>query len=214
MTQAELFSSPTLPDGLQHRSDFLSQPEESELLDRVRAIPLRAHQYQQWQAKRRIVSYGGSYDFTHQELHAAPPIPEFLYPLRERMARWAGLESADLQHAMIAEYSPNTQLGWHRDVPNFEQILGLSLLGSARMRLRPYPPKKGERSALILELAPRSAYILRGPARWAWQHAISPTKALRYSITFRTLRTQPERSVDRDTDSSRSPPRQEVNSAL
>jgi alkylated DNA repair dioxygenase AlkB len=29
-------------------------------------------------------------------------------------------------------------------------------------------------------------YLLRGPARWAWQHAIAPTEALRYSITLRT----------------------------
>ena len=37
-------------------------------------------------------------------------------------------------------------------------------------------------------LAPRSAYVLAGAARYAWQHSIPPTKALRYSITFRTLR--------------------------
>jgi len=40
----------------------------------------------------------------------------------------------------------------------------------------------------VLVLEPRSAYILRGAARWRWQHAISPTKALRYSITFRTMK--------------------------
>jgi hypothetical protein len=27
---------------------------------------------------------------------------------------------------------------------------------------------------------------LRDAARWRWQHAVSPTKELRYSITFRT----------------------------
>jgi alkylated DNA repair dioxygenase AlkB len=41
---------------------------------------------------------------------------------------------------------------------------------------------------LNLPLAARSAYILRGPARWQWQHAIAPTPGDRYSITFRTLR--------------------------
>jgi hypothetical protein len=29
--------------------------------------------------------------------------------------------------------------------------------------------------------------VFRDEARWRWQHAISPTKALRYSITFRTM---------------------------
>ena len=41
---------------------------------------------------------------------------------------------------------------------------------------------------LALELQPRSAYCMQGDARWRWQHSIAPTKALRYSITFRTLR--------------------------
>ena len=41
---------------------------------------------------------------------------------------------------------------------------------------------------LVLALEPRSAYVLRDDARWRWQHAISATKALRYSITLRTIR--------------------------
>jgi alkylated DNA repair dioxygenase AlkB len=91
--------------------------------------------------------------------------------------------------ALVTEYRPGTELGWHRDVPNFEVIVGVSLAGSCRMRLRPYPPVKGDRkSVLALELEPRSAYSLQGDARWKWQHSISPTAMLRYSITFRTPR--------------------------
>jgi len=62
------------------------------------------------------------------------------------------------------------------------------------MRFRPYPPAEGwTRAILYLDLAPRSAYIIRDAARWQWQHSISPTKELRYSITFRTLRQPPTR---------------------
>jgi alkylated DNA repair protein (DNA oxidative demethylase) len=50
----------------------------------------------------------------------------------------------------------------------------------------------GVRRVFALELEPRSAYVLAGQARSAWQHSITPTKALRYSLTFRTLRN-PER---------------------
>jgi alkylated DNA repair dioxygenase AlkB len=38
-------------------------------------------------------------------------------------------------------------------------------------------------------LEPRSGYVLAGKARTSWQHSIPPTKELRYSITFRTLRS-------------------------
>jgi alkylated DNA repair dioxygenase AlkB len=46
-----------------------------------------------------------------------------------------------------------------------------------------------------LLLEPRSAYLLAGPARWAWQHSIPPTPATRYSITFRTLREAGDRTA-------------------
>jgi alkylated DNA repair dioxygenase AlkB len=135
------------------------------------------------------VSYGGTYDFSANELRPAGPVPEFLHPLRERVAAWARVPAERFTHALVAEYRTGTQLGWHRDVPDFEMVAGVSLAGYGRMRLRRYPPQKG-RSAetLALELEPRSAYLMRGEARWGWQHCIPPTKMMRYSITFRTFR--------------------------
>jgi alkylated DNA repair dioxygenase AlkB len=121
-------------------------------------------------------------------LSEAPPIPEFLLPLRDRVARLASVAPECVQHGMVAEYQPATPLGWHRDVPDFEVIMGVSLLGHARLRLRPWPPPRNARTTLAIDLAPRSAYVLRDEARWHWQHAVSPTKELRYSVTFRTRR--------------------------
>ena len=57
------------------------------------------------------------------------------------------------------------------------------------MRFRRYVAKSDRTAALELELAPRSAYVMQSNIRWEWQHSIPPTKQLRYSITFRTLRT-------------------------
>ena len=189
MTQTDFIGRlAILPEGFVYAPEFLSRQEESTLLEVIRSLPFQEAQYRQWQAKRRVISYGGRYDFTHHALNDAPPIPNFLHALRDRIATWSGMSPDDFGHAMIVEYRPDTPLGWHRDVPNFEQIVGVSLLGHARMRLRPYPAKPGQRSTHAVELAPRSAYRMRGSARWAWQHAISPTKELRYSVTFRTLR--------------------------
>ena len=189
MTQPQLFDdAPPLPRGFSYQPAFLTAAEETALLESIRALPLREAQYKEWSAKRRIMSYGGSYDFSNHELLPAGPVPEWLQPLRARISAWAGLPAEDFGHALVAEYSPGTQLGWHRDVPDFETVVGVSLLGRARMRMRPYPAKPGRRrAALTLDLEPRSVYAMRGPARWEWQHAISPTMELRYSITFRTL---------------------------
>jgi alkylated DNA repair dioxygenase AlkB len=133
------------------------------------------------------MSYGASYDFSSNELIPAGPIPPFLHNLRERIAQWVDVPAAQFTHAVIAEYKTGTQLGWHRDVPDFDIITGVSLAGPCRMRLRRYPPKKGRNpESLSLDLEPRSAYVMRGEARWGWQHSIPPTETTRYSITFRT----------------------------
>jgi alkylated DNA repair dioxygenase AlkB len=182
-------AAPALPPDFAYREDFITPDEEARLLEAIRALPLQPASYRQWTAKRRIVSFGGRYDFTHQQLHPAEPVPAFLHPLRGRMAEWVGVDAGEFSHATVAEYGAGTQLGWHRDVPDFEIVAGVSLKGMARMRFRPYPPMEGwTRSILMIGLAPRSAYVIRDTARWRWQHSISPTKELRYSITFRTPR--------------------------
>jgi alkylated DNA repair dioxygenase AlkB len=192
-SQADLFGTlpPALPDGLRYEEDFLSPAEETQLLQHIGQLPLAPMKYQQYEALRRVVSYGGSYDFSARRLDAAAPLPDWLQPLREKAAAWLGVPPDAFAHALVAEYRPGTPLGWHRDVPDFEDIVGISLLDAAVMRFRPYPPREPKRADVRkLVLAPRSIYLLRGPARWAWQHSVAPTKALRYSITFRTARAR------------------------
>jgi alkylated DNA repair dioxygenase AlkB len=188
MNQEDLFPpASALPAGFIYVRQFITPAEENELIATIRGLPLKEAQYLQYTARRRIVSFGGSYDFSSHELRPAGPIPRWLHPIRARIADLMGVEASSINHALVAEYSPGTPLGWHRDVPEFGVVGGLSLVGHARMRLRPYPHRKGDRTALKLDLEPRSAYAMRGAARWKWQHAISPTRELRYSITFRTL---------------------------
>jgi alkylated DNA repair dioxygenase AlkB len=193
--QAQLFEEqPASPAGFLYVSEFLRVAQQARLLELIRALPFEEAQYKEWRARRRIVSFGGRYDYSHNELSAAPPIPQFLDPLRTQLAQWAGIAEERLQHATIAEYRPATPLGWHRDVPEFEDVLGVSLLGHARLRFRPWPPASGQRSTWNIDLEPRSAYQVRGPARWQWQHAVSPTRELRYSVTFRTRNPHKRRS--------------------
>jgi alkylated DNA repair dioxygenase AlkB len=181
-----------LPEGMSYRDEFIDAAEEQALLEAISALPLREAQYKEFTARRRVVNYGSRYDFGDGRLLPADHIAEFLHPLRAKLAEWAGVDAEQFTNALVAEYRPGTPLGWHRDVPDYELVAGVSLASAARMRMRPYPPVQLKRSDVItLELAPRSAYILRGTARWGWQHSISPTPALRYSITFRTRRGQP-----------------------
>ena len=186
--QTELFGADqVLPNGLVYRADFLDADEEAALLEALAALPLHEAQYKGWRARRRVASYGSSYDFDANALQRGGPLPVAFGALRERLADWIGVAPASFTNALIAEYRPGTPLGWHRDVPDFERVVGVSLASACRMRFRPYPPRSPRASeVLTLELAPRSAYLLQGDARWRWQHSIAPTPALRYSITLRT----------------------------
>jgi alkylated DNA repair dioxygenase AlkB len=188
--QSALFAdAPSGPPGLLYEPEFLSQEEERGLLAHIAALPFHGASYKEWTARRRVVSYGGRFDFDRNVLVEAAPLPPFLQPLRDKVARWCAVQPLAFQHALVSEYSTGTPLGWHRDAPCFEMVAGISLAGVARMRWRPYPPKAATaRATFALDLPPRSAYIMRGAARWDWQHAVSPTRMLRYSITFRTLR--------------------------
>jgi alkylated DNA repair dioxygenase AlkB len=192
MKQGSLFGSfESLPAGFVYKEEFITAVEEADLLTEIGNLPLQEAKYKDYTAKRRIVSYGGTYDYSANELIPAGPIPPFLHPLRQRLAEWVRVPALRFTHALIAEYKTGTQLGWHRDVPEFEMIVGVSLAGPGRMRLRRYPPQKGRNVETIsLNLAARSAYVMRGEARWGWQHSIPPTKTMRYSITFRTRRAR------------------------
>jgi len=197
LPQADLFdAAPALPEGFVYELEFLTPEEEAALIAHIRELPMKEAAYKQFTARRRTVNYGGKYDFTAGRLEQAPDIPPFLFPLREKVGKWAGVAPGSFAQALVTEYSPGTPLGWHRDVPDYEVIVGVSLGGRARMRLRPYRPreKQNRKDAMVLELEPRSAYVMRGPARWGWQHCISETKELRYSITFRTAAARSSRS--------------------
>ena len=186
--QAELFgaAAPALPEGFVYQPEFLAREMEQALLAEIARLPLEQAKYREYTARRRVAYFGHDYDFSANRLGEAPPIPDFLEPLRAKLARWMGIAATDFATALITEYRPGTPLGWHRDAPDYERVAGVSLGGWARMRLRRYPPAKDK--PLVLELAPRSAYQMTGAARWQWQHSIPATKELRYSITFRTLR--------------------------
>jgi alkylated DNA repair dioxygenase AlkB len=189
--QAGLFAdlAPALPEGAAYEDEFITREEEAALLAHVAALPLQEAKYKAYTARRRVVSYGGVFDYDTLELKPAGELPADFHWLRERAARWLGVAPADFVHALVAEYRPGTPLGWHRDVPQFECVVGISLAAPARLRLRPYPPDRPQRAGIVnVELQPRSIYQLTGPARWAWQHSVPPVDALRYSITLRTRR--------------------------
>jgi alkylated DNA repair dioxygenase AlkB len=183
----DLFAAEALPSGLDYRPDFLGEHDESLLLRELAGLAFAAAPYKAYTARRRIASFGVAYDFDRDRLRTAAVLPEFLTPLAARVARVLDVEQRELAQVLVTEYAPGTPLGWHRDAPVFESIAGVSLASACELQWRRWPPGARE-PVLGLQVAPRSLYVMRGEARWGWQHRVPAVKALRYSITFRTLR--------------------------
>lgn len=184
--QRSLLDSDLPVEGLQLDGQFITALEESTLLEHIRSLEFREMRMRGVVARRRVLHYGVHYSFETFKASPGPPIPEFLLPLRERAARFAGLEARRLEEALITEYSPGATIGWHRDAAPFDIVIGISLASTCRFRFRRGRVRAWETAEIVLP--PRSAYVLDGPARREWEHSIPAVKELRYSVTFRTLK--------------------------
>jgi alkylated DNA repair dioxygenase AlkB len=174
-----------LPAGMRYQSNLISGDEEQELVQDLPMLPFKEFEFHGFLGKRRVVSFGWRYAFDGSGLHKAEVIPDFLLPLRDRAAHFADVPSSALEHVLLIEYPPGAGIGWHRDRPAFNDVIGISLLAPCTFRLRRKSGAKWERRSLTAE--PRSAYLLRGPSRTEWEHSVPPLERLRYSITFRSL---------------------------
>jgi len=191
MSAVKLARPEELREGFLYRDEFLSKAEEPELLRIFRGLDFAAYDYHGYLAQRRVVRYGVNYDInTREPSETTQAVPEFLLSVRERAPEFAGVPADALVQAMVSESSVGTPIGWHRDAPQFGTIVGISLASACRMRLKPY---QGSGKILSFRLEPRSIYVMKGEARSGWQHSIRAVDEMRYSITFRTLRSISER---------------------
>jgi alkylated DNA repair dioxygenase AlkB len=185
--QLSLFEpAPALPPGFRYQANILSAEEERGLIAAFANLPFREFEFQGFLGKRRVVSFGWRYDFNTRELQKTEDIPSFLLPCRERAARFAGIPPADLQQVLVTEYPAGAGIGWHKDKAVFGDVVGLSLAAPCVFRLRRKTGSTWLRASLIID--PRSAYLLRGPARSEWEHSIPSVNDCRYSITFRNFK--------------------------
>lgn len=169
-----------MPEGLVYREEFVSPLEEKRLIEKIRKLKLEPFRYRGFLGRRKTISFGYDYDFETFKLSRIEKMPKFLEKLEARAEEFA----SNLEQVSIQEYAPGAGIGWHRDLPHFGEVVGISLGGQCTMKFR--RGETGEWDKFSILLQPRSAYLLAGAARREWQHHIPPTKELRWSITFRT----------------------------
>ena len=184
---------PDVPTGFHYRDDFVTPDEEASLIGAIDEVEFATFEMRGVAARRRVAFFGASYDAGGSPV---APMPAFLLPLRDALARWATVDADAFAMALINQYPAGAPIGWHRDAPQYDIVAGLSLLSPCRMKFRPYispgdlAAREGRRRIATHEvtLERRSAYLMTGDARSGFEHHIPAVTGLRYSITFRTLR--------------------------
>lgn len=183
-TTLDLFDMPVVP-GLAMRDDMLTKVQEAELIDKINGCNLTPFRFQRWTGKRLTYSYGWNYDFEHMRFAPSEPMPDWLLEVRSRTASVVGLAADDLAQALLIRYDPGAGIGWHKDRPVFEHVVGISLGNEAVLRLRRRTSAGFDRAKV--SLTRRSIYHLSGEVRHIWEHSIAPIEVPRWSITFRSM---------------------------
>ena len=188
-----LFDAPVIP-GLKYQDELVTTDEERRLLEQLMPLELAPFRFHGWLGNRKTQSFGWRYDFDDASFSRTEPLPDWLEPLRAKAAAFAGLQPDEFVHVLLARYDPGAGIGWHRDRDVFEQVVGVSLGTPATLRFRQRTATGFRR--VSVEVAPRSAYLIAGEARWDWEHSISPGEELRFSITYRSLSDKGRRIAD------------------
>jgi alkylated DNA repair dioxygenase AlkB len=180
---------PVLPGGFQYFPEFLTPTEEEKLINTVKNIDLHIFNFQGFEAKRKVASFGYDYSFDKRKLSKGQAIPLAFHWLIEKVCKKISIGPEKIGELLVTEYPAGSVINWHRDAPPFDLIAGISLLSDCKFKLRLQEKSKQTRNAVItIPVNRRSLYIMEGAARSEWQHSIAAVAKPRYSITLRTLR--------------------------
>jgi alkylated DNA repair protein (DNA oxidative demethylase) len=170
------------PEGFQYVADFLSAEEQAALLQELRALDYQHDMFRGQRLKRGYAQFGYAYVSTGRKLQPTMAMPECLQAVISK-ARAYCPDGVVFNQCIVTHYPPGSGIGWHTDAPRFgECVVGVSLGSEARLQFR---PNGAEQPSYEIRAAPGSMYLMRGPARWGYQHQVVAVKTERYSLTFR-----------------------------
>jgi alkylated DNA repair dioxygenase AlkB len=186
-------TAPPIP-GLRVKPDVINAHEETDLIAGIEQLELPYFQFQAWESRRRTRSFGWLYDFRNSGFGPTEPIPDFLRPLKALAAEFAGVPDEDVVQVSLIKYEVGAGIGWHKDRPELDAVIGISLGSETTMRFRRRKGTGFERASVVLP--PRSIYLLDDEVRYEWEHSIAPVTTQRWSITFRGLSEKGKRRAE------------------
>ena len=199
-------ASPTTDNirGLRIVRNFITAAEEKALLEQI------DHSTWNRELARRTQHYGQRYSYADRQLYLAPPLPEWLSPVLERIHEkvdeFPRTAAAATMQVIVNEYEPGQGIADHTDHVGLfgPTVVSLSLSSATTMDFG----TKGRADKISVRLQPRDLLVLTGDARYRWTHGIRPRivdtvetsggerrrlrRGRRVSITFRTISSSPQ----------------------
>ena len=108
----------------------MTATEEAAFLEVIKTLPFGPFRMHGVDARRRVVRYGAHYRAGPAAITPASDFPKALQPLRERAASLAGIPAGLFSESLVTEYPCGAGIGWHRDLPQFGVVAGISFSGS------------------------------------------------------------------------------------
>ena len=189
---------PSEPSGLIYRPDFITEEEETNLLNFIDAA--------EWstELRRRVQHYGWRYDYTKRRIDDSMRVgelPEWARVLARRLSN-TGLMKDPPDQLIVNEYCGKQGILPHIDEPRSftEHIATISLHETWSMVFR----HRDSKEKVEKPLERRSVAVMSGDARYKWTHEIPKRtnelvmdrqgkrrrvkRSRRISLTFRTTR--------------------------
>ena len=95
-----------LPEGFRYLPDFLSPDEECALVDRIDWLTFGRLEMHGMVANRRVVHFDWQFGYESWSLSPSPPVPDWILPLRERVAALLGTPATRIEELLISRYDP------------------------------------------------------------------------------------------------------------
>src|SRR4028118_650968 len=102
------------PEGFFYSPDFLTENEELKLYKEITKIDLHSFNFQGYEAKRKVASFGYDYRFENGRLTKGKSIPPTFDFLIEKVSKHLSVSQGEFAELLVPESPVGSVITWHR----------------------------------------------------------------------------------------------------